>query len=156
MAEKEGFEPSRRYKRPTPFPGEPLRPLGYFSMWLLPFKLFWLTQRLGFEPREVLPSPVFKTGALNQLDHLCTVCPRPESNRYEGLARRILSPVRLPVPPLGQISLKTYCLFIILCFSTYVNYFYKKSQKTLTELVGFEPTKCWSQNPVPYHLAIAH
>ena len=25
-AEKEGFEPSRRYQRPTPFPGEPLRP----------------------------------------------------------------------------------------------------------------------------------
>ena len=24
--EKEGFEPSRRYQRPTPFPGEPLRP----------------------------------------------------------------------------------------------------------------------------------
>ena len=24
--EKEGFEPSRRYYRPTPFPGEPLRP----------------------------------------------------------------------------------------------------------------------------------
>ena len=30
-AEKEGFEPSRRFSRPTPFPGEPLRPLGYFS-----------------------------------------------------------------------------------------------------------------------------
>ena len=29
--EKEGFEPSRRFSRPTPFPGEPLRPLGYFS-----------------------------------------------------------------------------------------------------------------------------
>ena len=24
--EKEGFEPSRRFSRPTPFPGEPLRP----------------------------------------------------------------------------------------------------------------------------------
>ena len=30
-AEKEGVEPSRRFSRPTPFPGEPLRPLGYFS-----------------------------------------------------------------------------------------------------------------------------
>ena len=29
-AQKEGFEPSRRYQRPTPFPGEPLQPLGYF------------------------------------------------------------------------------------------------------------------------------
>ena len=26
QTEKEGFEPSRRYQRPTPFPGEPLRP----------------------------------------------------------------------------------------------------------------------------------
>ena len=29
-AQKDGFEPSRRYQRPTPFPGEPLQPLGYF------------------------------------------------------------------------------------------------------------------------------
>ena len=31
FTEKEGFEPSHRYQRPTPFPGEPLQPLGYFS-----------------------------------------------------------------------------------------------------------------------------
>ncbi len=31
LTEKEGFEPSRRDYRPTPFPGEPLQPLGYFS-----------------------------------------------------------------------------------------------------------------------------
>ena len=31
LAEKEGFEPSRRSTRPTPLAGEPLRPLGYFS-----------------------------------------------------------------------------------------------------------------------------
>ena len=31
-AQKEGFEPSRRYQRPTPFPGEPLQPLGYFCL----------------------------------------------------------------------------------------------------------------------------
>ena len=35
-AEKEGFEPSRRYKRPTPFPGEPLRPAWV----LLQFHIF--------------------------------------------------------------------------------------------------------------------
>ena len=29
--EKQGFEPWRRFSRPTPFPGEPLQPLGYFS-----------------------------------------------------------------------------------------------------------------------------
>ena len=32
LAEKEGFEPSLRYQRTTPLAGEPLRPLGYFSM----------------------------------------------------------------------------------------------------------------------------
>ena len=31
LAEKEGFEPSRRSTRPTPLAGEPLQPLGYFS-----------------------------------------------------------------------------------------------------------------------------
>ena len=31
VAEKEGFEPSRRYSRPTPLAGAPLRPLEYFS-----------------------------------------------------------------------------------------------------------------------------
>ncbi len=31
FTEKEGFEPSRRYKRPTPLAGAPLRPLEYFS-----------------------------------------------------------------------------------------------------------------------------
>jgi hypothetical protein len=30
-----------------------------------------MAERLGFEPRVgVKPTPVFKTGALNQLDHL--------------------------------------------------------------------------------------
>ena len=33
LTEKEGFEPSRRYQRPTPFPGEPLLPLGYFCLY---------------------------------------------------------------------------------------------------------------------------
>ena len=32
VAEKEGFEPSRRLSQPTPLAGEPLRPLGYFSV----------------------------------------------------------------------------------------------------------------------------
>ena len=31
FTEKEGFEPSRRYSRPTPLAGAPLRPLEYFS-----------------------------------------------------------------------------------------------------------------------------
>ena len=32
VAEKPGFEPGRRLSHPTPLAGEPLRPLGYFSM----------------------------------------------------------------------------------------------------------------------------
>ncbi len=32
MAEKEGFEPSLRLSHTTPLAGEPLRPLGYFSL----------------------------------------------------------------------------------------------------------------------------
>ncbi len=32
VAEKEGFEPSLRLSHTTPLAGEPLRPLGYFSM----------------------------------------------------------------------------------------------------------------------------
>ena len=32
-AQKEGFEPSHRYQRSTPFPGEPLQPLGYFCLY---------------------------------------------------------------------------------------------------------------------------
>ena len=32
LAEKEGFEPSLRFTRTTPLAGEPLEPLGYFSM----------------------------------------------------------------------------------------------------------------------------
>ena len=34
LAEKERFELSLRFTRTTPLAGEPLRPLGYFSIWL--------------------------------------------------------------------------------------------------------------------------
>ena len=33
MAEKEGFEPSIRYKTYTPLAGERLQPLGHFSVY---------------------------------------------------------------------------------------------------------------------------
>ena len=33
LAEKERFELSRRYSRPTPLAGAPLRPLEYFSVY---------------------------------------------------------------------------------------------------------------------------
>ena len=32
-----------------------------------------MAQRVGFEPTVgYKPTPIFKTGAINQLDHLCT------------------------------------------------------------------------------------
>ena len=37
VAEKEGFEPSLRLSHTTPLAGEPLRPLGYFSEYLILF-----------------------------------------------------------------------------------------------------------------------
>ena len=60
MAEKEGFEPSRQLSHPTPLAGEPLRPLGYFSM---PVQ-FWRRER-DSNPRCLSTSLVFKTSALN-------------------------------------------------------------------------------------------
>ena len=41
MAEKEGFEPSLRFSRTTPLAGEPLEPLGYFSLKKLKFIVFF-------------------------------------------------------------------------------------------------------------------
>ena len=70
MAEKEGFEPSRRYTRPTPLAGEPLRPLGYFSIGL--HASMKVAEREGFEPPEPLSSTVFKTAAI---DHSATADP---------------------------------------------------------------------------------
>ncbi len=67
LAEKEGFEPSRRYSRPTPFPGEPLRPLGYFSLVLLHFfKLFQIKKRREWDsnPRNALTFAGFQDRCL--------------------------------------------------------------------------------------------
>ena len=35
---------------------------------------FLLAERVGFEPTDAFTSPVFKTGAFNQLDHLSEWC----------------------------------------------------------------------------------
>ena len=46
----------------------PLQPLGYCS-------IKKLAERVGFEPTiGYKPMPIFKTGALNQLDHLSIYC----------------------------------------------------------------------------------
>ena len=89
--EKMGFEPMRRYQRPTPFPGEPLQPLGYFSnCWFLQNIQFYKfsskittistrktscpislqEKRRGWDsnPRFLSESLVFKTSSLNRSD----------------------------------------------------------------------------------------
>ena len=82
LAEKEGFEPSLRSSRTTPLAGEPLRPLGYFSMpkdelynctasqriCLGAFSGRELAERVGFEPTDAFTSPVFKTGSFDHSD----------------------------------------------------------------------------------------
>ena len=47
-AEKEGFEPSRRYKRPTPLAGAPLQPLEYFSWIILNQYFVYASQRISY------------------------------------------------------------------------------------------------------------
>ena len=64
LAEKPGFEPGRRLSHPTPLAGEPLRPLGYFSMVGSCGGKNWRRER-DSNPRCLSTSPVFKTGALN-------------------------------------------------------------------------------------------
>ena len=72
MAEKEGFEPSRRSSRPTPLAGEPLRPLGYFSMVeklsVFSHALIKSGGESGIRTHGSFESPVFKTGSINHSD----------------------------------------------------------------------------------------
>ena len=63
MAQKEGFEPSRRFTQPTPLAGEPLRPLGYFCKTYKKEKI-WRRER-DSNPRYLSVSLVFKTSAIN-------------------------------------------------------------------------------------------
>ena len=51
---------ARVFKPPTPLAGEPLRPLGYFRI-----HIYFLAERVGFEPTDAFTSPVFKTGAFD-------------------------------------------------------------------------------------------
>ena len=63
MAQKEGFEPSRRFTQPTPLAGEPLRPLGYFCKTYKIMKI-WRRER-DSNPGYLSVSLVFKTSAIN-------------------------------------------------------------------------------------------
>ena len=70
LAEKEGFEPSHQLPRSTPLAGAPLQPLEYFST--AEFYVCYKKNggRSGIRTHGTLTrTPVFKTGALNQLDH---------------------------------------------------------------------------------------
>ena len=61
MAEKAGFEPARAFT-PNGFRNRPLQPLGYFSRY---------GGEKGIRTLDRLASvPIFKTGAISQLDHL--------------------------------------------------------------------------------------
>ena len=64
MAQKEGFEPSRRFTQPTPLAGEPLRPLGYFCKTEFQYEIGWRRER-DSNPRCLSASLVFKTSAIN-------------------------------------------------------------------------------------------
>ena len=72
MAEKERFELSLRFTRTTPLAGEPLRPLGYFSMCLHAPEKKWRRER-DSNPRCLSASLVFKTSAINH----SAIPPRP-------------------------------------------------------------------------------
>ena len=63
MAEKEGFEPSRQSPQPTPLAGEPLRPLGYFSIGL--HASMKVAEREGFEPPDPEGPTDFKSVPFN-------------------------------------------------------------------------------------------
>ena len=64
MAEKPGFEPGLPLSSTTPLAGEPLRPLGYFSMsrFAMNFRGIEVAEREGFEP----PVPFSITGFQDQ------------------------------------------------------------------------------------------
>ena len=64
MAEKQGFEPWRPFADPTPLAGEPLRPLGYFSI--------YVAEREGFEPPVPCDITGFQDRRLKPLGHLST------------------------------------------------------------------------------------
>ena len=81
MAESVGFEPTVE-NTPTPvFETGTLNQLSQLSLLIqniikkikndYKFALYVLAERVGFEPTMgYKPMPIFKTGALNQLDHL--------------------------------------------------------------------------------------
>ena len=84
MAEKERFELSLRYTHTTPLAGEPLRPLGYFSIWLaIGFDEGKWRRERDSNPRCLSASLVFKTSAINH----SAIPPR---DAFEGLSKALV------------------------------------------------------------------
>ena len=74
MAQKEGFEPSRRLPQPTPLAGEPLRPLGYFCMTdCYKIRRKKMAEREGFEPPVPHGITGFQDQRLKPLGHLSSL-----------------------------------------------------------------------------------
>ena len=96
LAEKERFELSLRFTRTTPLAGEPLRPLGYFSM--SRYAQWENGGERGIRTPGACASLVFKTSAINR----SAISPRP---RWIGLSPKrlnIISPFQPPVNPPGR------------------------------------------------------
>ena len=82
LAEQRGFEPPRPLTNPSSLANCPLHHLG--TPTTIKFKAlkyiinpsgFYLAERVGFEPTvRYKRTPIFKTGAINQLDHLSIGC----------------------------------------------------------------------------------
>ena len=69
-AEKPGFEPGLRLSHTTPLAGEPLRPLGYFSMSRRYAVRDELAEREGFEPPVSCDITGFQDQRHQPLGHL--------------------------------------------------------------------------------------
>ena len=93
MAQKEGFEPSRRFTQPTPLAGEPLRPLGYFCKTENYIKL---AEREGFEP----PVPLGITGFQDQ------------RHKPLGHLSSLLEPAEILYDRTGYLSTPFFCFSI--------------------------------------------
>ena len=44
----------------------------------------------------------------------------------------------------------------ILCLTTWRHPYNECVRRDMAGVVGLEPTQCWNQNPMPYHLATPH
>ena len=97
VAEKEGFEPSRQLPHPTPLAGEPLRPLGYFSIWKL-------AEREGFEPPVPCDITGFQDQRLQPLGHLSLQPARTIIAKDTGNVNREFSPFCRDVQIVNKIA----------------------------------------------------